>query len=264
MVLRKIGQPTPLPELTTPPAPFESTPLPAPPPPASAAQSTRPPAHNSPSVPPVVATVITPLSTVLDAPRVGRGSSSLWKGIVGGAALGLAVVGVVVIGARAVQRGESHAGAAAPPAAVASALQGVASRPAQPAAPPLGTIPASTDPGPPVIAATALPLAPAARWNPPVGPAHPGSMAPPGVKPVSAAPAVAAVVPPPAALEPSPSPASTSVSPPPAASAASEPAPEDTAASLVPVLPPSAPPVVDPLVQAVQTDIAEEQKAKHR
>jgi hypothetical protein len=28
------------------------------------------------------------------------------------------------------------------------------------------------------------------------------------------------------------------------------------------VLPPSAPPVVDPLVQAVQTDIAEEQKAK--
>jgi hypothetical protein len=39
-------------------------------------------------------------------------------------------------------------------------------------------------------------------------------------------------------------------------------APDDSAPSLVPVIPASAPPAADPLVKAVQNDIEEEQKER--
>jgi hypothetical protein len=39
-------------------------------------------------------------------------------------------------------------------------------------------------------------------------------------------------------------------------------APDDSAPSLVPVIPASAPPAGDPLVKAVQNDIEEEQQAR--
>src|SRR5450755_1626644 len=116
LVLRKIPQPggtvaTPFPAPL--PAPPESIVLPrvarpvtppAPPLPAPSPTRTES-AYNS--VPPVVATVITPLWTVLDPPPAPRGAS--WKGVIGGTVLGLAVVGAFVVGARVAQAPASHA-----------------------------------------------------------------------------------------------------------------------------------------------------------
>jgi hypothetical protein len=201
----------------------------------------RPPATYSSMPPPVVATVITPLSTVLDAPA--RAGSTSWRAVVGGTVIGLAVVAAFVVGARLGQAPPSHdaspAAAAPPPPAV---------RPL-PAASPVAT--ATTAPvvpelrSTPVVAATSLPLAPPpARWNPPVA-------APRGATAPARTPTVIA------AATPAPAPAPSAA---PAASAA--PAVDEGATSLVPVIPASAPPEADPLVKAVKQDIEEEQKER--
>jgi hypothetical protein len=191
------------------------------------------------SVAPVVATVITPLGTTLDPPPPQRRSSL--KGIVVGATLGLAIVASFVAGTRLAMRAQ----APTPPAAAAQAQPQPASPVTQPAAAPAPV--AATD-GPPVVAATQLPVAPA----PPKRGHHAWKSAP---KPAA-----------PADGEPGASDVATAPKSPPAPSSApsAEPAPEDSAASLVPVIPAAtAPPPVDPFVKAVQTDI-DEDTSKHR
>jgi hypothetical protein len=217
---------------------------PAPKPPVKATYSSMPPA--------VVATVLTPLETVLDAPGKSRAASS-WKGVIGGTVLGLAIVGAFVLGARLSQSPPvSPAAAAAGPAPpTATGLSTAAKVAAQPAPAPA---PTKVDPSPPIIAATALPIAaPPVRWNPPVAPAR-------------TAPSPAANVPKSnVAVATQPATATSAPAAAPAASAAqTEPTPEDNAASLVPVIPASAPPVVDPLVKAVKDDIEEEQQARRK
>jgi len=243
LVLRKIAQP----EGTV------ATPLPAPPPPEAmvlpravrtVSRSTPPPPAPTQSVyssvAPVVATVITPLSTVLDSPRPARGAS--WKGVIGGTVLGLAVVAAFVVGTRLAQAPPSHAAAAAPAAPPPATTP-------LPAITPVATV-APAPGSPPVIAATALPLVPPpARWNPPVAAprataAAPRLSVPPAIVAVQAAPTTTAT----SAVAPA-----TSV-------AQASPPPDDSAPSLVPVIPASAPPAGDPLVQAVQNDIKEDQQ----
>jgi hypothetical protein len=192
------------------------------------------------SVAPVVATVITPLSTVLDDPHAAKPPRSSWRPVIGGTVLGLAIVGAFVVGARLAQTPPSPAASAAasPPPPVVTSL---------PATPPVTTVAAAAPVAElhaaPVIAATALPMAPPLpRWNAPVS-------APRAAPRATAAVVAAAPVAPPAA--PSTAPV-----------ASASPAVDDSAPSLVPVIPASAPPEVDPLVRAVKQDIAEEQQER--
>lgn len=222
----------------------------------------RPVAQSHTSVPPMVATVITPLPTVLDAPRSSRLSSS-WKGVIGGTVLGLGIVTVFVVGARIAGSPARPAAAAAQqaPAPVETAVTFAPQAPVAPqvAVPPVQTgAPAATATAAstagtavPVIAATALPPAAPAR---PVTATTAVARTPP---PAAAVPVVAPVAQK-AAAAPSAAPAASAAS-----TAEAQAAPEDSAPSLVPVLPPSAPAVVDPLVKAVQDDIKEEQGAHH-
>jgi hypothetical protein len=187
----------------------------APPAPAPPAASSS--AHTS--VPPVVSTVVTPLATYQDGLPDLRPSSS-WRGVVVGATLGLAIVGLFVAGTRLAHR---TAATASPPAAAVDIPAPV------PASAPLAAQPVVEAPvAPPAIAATMLPT---------VKPPHP-------VKAVAAKPGVAKAT---LAIAPAPP------------GEASAPAPEDTAPSLVPVIPPAPKPTVDPFVRAVQQDIQEDQ-----
>ncbi|MGH7293811.1 MAG: hypothetical protein ACRELB_02705, partial [Polyangiaceae bacterium] len=115
-----------------------------------------------------MATVITPLPTVLDAPGSAP-LSGAWRGVIGGSVLGLVIVGAVVIGAR-LQWSHAAASTASParvvdtpptPTAVTGPNAPV------PAAELRAQAPAST--GAPAVAVTSLPPAPVpVRWNPPV------------------------------------------------------------------------------------------------
>lgn len=100
----------PPPTLTVPPAPPVQPMAPAP---VDVAQArARIPSMHT-SVPPVVASVVTPLGTVLDAPARRPASSSL-KGVYMGTVLGLAIVGAVILGAQIAHRSSSPSSAAAP------------------------------------------------------------------------------------------------------------------------------------------------------
>jgi len=222
----------------------EVTPLPAP----------RPTQTTYGSLPPVSATVITPLSTVLGAPGE-ESASSRWKGVVGGTVVGLALVSAFIIGARLSQSSirSSAAGQIAPATSpvVTAPLEPVTVGAVAPVSQPVAA-PAHTVDTLPVVAATALPVAPPpVRWNPPVsGPRSVGLPAPAAKAPVASVD--------------SPPPAAPAVSAPAAASATQADAPPEETQSLVPVIPPSAPPEADPLVKAVQSDIEEEQARRKR
>jgi hypothetical protein len=187
------------------------------------------------SVPPVVASVITPLGTVLDTPSLRPAHSSI-KGVYVGTVLGLAIVGAVILGAQIAHRSSSTASAAAPMLTEA---------PAPP--PPVAATTVATEPPtpPPALAATALPAV-----SPTVEPVkHPGAQK----APRTAALVAQAVTPKSAPLPVAPA-ASTAPPAPPAEAS------DESAQSLIPVIPPSTP-VVDPLVKAVQQDIQEDQQA---
>ncbi len=202
-----------------------------------------PPGGTYTSVPPVVATVITPLGTTLDPPAPTRRSTV--RGVVVGACLGLTIVAAFVAGTRMALRAQAGTGPAAaagmpaqtPPHAQP---QTAAATPVQPPAA------VSIGDGLPVVAASQLPLAPPVpkrghrAWKPVAKGAS-------QVEPAEGASTSGAVAPPAAS-----------------AGAAAEPASDDTATSLVPVIPAAtvaAP--VDPFVKAVQTDI-DEDNSKHR
>lgn len=170
------------------------------------------------SVPPVVATV--PPGSPLDALGGPREPArGSFRGVFIGAALGLAIVGMFVAGTRLGGRA-----AVAPPLAAAAAVQ--------PAAQPQLVTPGVETPAArmtadvlPTIAATQLP------------PARPLRAARPG----KVAAATARPAPAPEAVEKAPDPAA-----------------DDSAASLVPVIPVTPAPTVDPFVKAVQSDIDED------
>jgi hypothetical protein len=210
---------------------------PAPPPPA------RPTTQSHSSVPPMVATVVTPLSTVLDPPpRGGLGLAASWKGVLGGASLGLVIVTAFVVGARLAHPSTAPAAAGgAQPATMAVVPQGESS-PAVASPQPTTTAAAL-----PVVAATALPAA-----AQPARKGAPRAAQPPSTPAAAPAPAKAAAVATTETAAPTAAPA--------ASTASAQPAPDDSAQSLVPVIPASTA-VVDPLVKAVQDDIKEEQAA---
>jgi hypothetical protein len=266
MVLRKIArssspptrsQPVALPAPTAPPSrPPEASAvgvagagrrssLPAPP----VARGTLPPAprapatpnvlssnRNRPSVPPVVASVVQ--QGLPTAPAKQMTSASPGKaGLVGGL-LGLAIVALFVIGARLAYRSTPATTASTKPPATAAAAISVA--------PPSASV-AHIPPPPPTALespASAVRAQQAPRRDAVVRPKVPGAIAMATVKDPSQGVETA----------PQNSPAGASVT---AAAAAappanrSAPAPADSANSLVPVLPSSAPPQVDPLVKAI-------------
>jgi len=193
------------------------------------------------SVAPVTATVITPPfnTTLAPPPPPSRGSL---RSVVVGAVLGLAIVSVFVVGTRlALQFSRQPSAAAGVPSQPAPI---VPAQPVQPQPMPATAATGVADPaGVPVLAASELPVA-----RPPRARGHRT------VKGAKGAPAVVASA---ATTEPS--------APAPSASAAqaSEPDPDDSAPSLVPVIPAASAPPVDPFVQAVQSDIDEE-NSKHR
>jgi len=219
--------------------------------PAGASASTRPsepspaPGGTYTSVAPVVATVITPLPTTLDPPPPTRRSTL--KGVVFGATLGLAIVAAFVAGTRLAMRAQVASSASPPAAAGGPPAQGQQTPVAmaqQPAAP-------ATQDAPPLVAATQLPVAPAApkrghrAWKP--APKTAADVEATPILMASSGPAVPAA---PGAPAPS--------------AAAAEPASDDSATSLIPVIPAAtAAAPVDPFVKAVQTDI-EEDTSKHR
>jgi len=206
---------------------------------ARPSESSPPPGGTYTSVAPVVATVITPLGTTLDPLPQPRRSSL--KGVIVGASLGLAIVASFVAGTRLAMRAQ----APSPPAAAAA--QG----PTQPTAPvtlpTAGPAPLAATDVPPVVAATQLPVTP----PPPKRGRHAWKSVPKAAAQAEGEPGPGEV-------------ASAPKAPAPSAAPASDPAPEDTATSLVPVIPTAtAPPPVDPFVKAVQTDI-DEDTSKHR
>lgn len=193
------------------------------------------------SVAPVTATVITPPfnTTLAPPPPVPRGSL---RSVVVGAVLGLAIVGVFVVGTRlALQFSRQPSAAAEVPSQPAPIVPEQTSQPRpMPATTATGLADSA---GVPVLAASELPVA-----RPPRARGHRSW------KGTKGAPAVVASV---ASTEPA--------APAPSASAAqaSEPDPDDSAPSLVPVIPAASAPPVDPFVKAVQSDIDEE-NSKHR
>jgi len=192
--------------------------------------------HNS--APPVVSTVATPLATYQDS-LADAPSGSSWRGVVMGTVLGLAIVSAFVAGARLAHRSTVAAGEAAPPAAaIAPPPAATTVPPAQTApSPPPAAPPAVQEPGPPAIAATLLPTVKPPR----------------SVKAAKPVAAKLATTPPPAASAPV---QATAVESP-------DPAPADSAPSLLPVIPPAPKPTVDPFVRAVQQDIQEDQSSGH-
>jgi hypothetical protein len=240
-VARPAIQPPPAPVALRPVLEIVPDSVPAPPEPGEVVRPRASSVHSS--APPVVATVITPLGTVLDAPARKRRDGSPMRGVYVGTVLGLAIVGMFVTGARL-----AHRPGEAPPVAAAAAMQGAAVATPVTATATNTASPALGAPPPPVIAATALPIvAPPARKASFVGGPRTVANAAPASKPgvvTTAAATASAIV------------ASNAATP------AADP-PEDNAQSLVPVIPASAP-VVDPLVKAVQQDIQEDQQAHPR
>jgi hypothetical protein len=180
-----------------------------------------------------------------EIPPAGRPSSV--RGVVWGATLGLLIVGAFVAGTRmaashATAAAAAPAGSANPAGAPAQPSTGVLavavpSAPAQPIAAPSGGLALVS---PPSIDANLLPVAKRPRLYLRTG--HP--------KPASAKPAQA----------------QTLTAPPPATpvaqeetAQASDPAPDDSAPSLIPVIPAAPKPTVDPFVRAVQQDIQEDE-----
>jgi hypothetical protein len=196
------------------------------------------------SVAPVTATVITPPFNTTLAPPPPRSRGSL-RSVVVGAVLGLAIVGVFVVGTRlALQFSRQPSAAAQVPSQPAPVVPAQTTQPRQT---PATTATALADSaGVPVLAASELPVA-----RPPTARGHRSG------KGAKGAPAVVASA---TSTEPAAAPA-----PVPSASAAqaSEPDPDDSAPSLVPVIPAASAPPVDPFVKAVQSDIDEE-NSKHR
>jgi hypothetical protein len=227
--------------------PLPPAPPPPPVPPARAI------AQSHSSVPPMVATVITPISTVLDPP-VGVRLAASWRGVLGGATLGLAIVTAFVVGAHLVHSSGSH-----PPAAAETAQPTTPAIAAQRVTSPAVAPPETTNAAPvlPVIAATSLPTAAQPVRRAPRA-AQPAS---PAAPPAAAQPAAVASAEP-SSPPPTPTPTAAAAATPAASTASAQPPPDDSAQSLVPVIPASTA-VVDPLVKAVQDDIDEEQSA-HR
>jgi hypothetical protein len=221
--------------IAPPVAPFSSPP----PPPAP------PVAYES--VAPVTATVITPPFNTTLAPLATAKPQGSLRGVLVGAVLGLAIVGAFVAGTRLALRNASTSPAAAAaqlPAAPVVATPALVSQ-EQPE-------PATTLPGGevPVIAATQLPLAPLPKKH------HGWKRAPKTAPQPSPDSSVAT-----GALAPIP-PSAPAVATASAAQVA-ESDTDDSAPSLVPVIPAaSAPPPVDPLLKAIQTAVDEDDKAK--
>lgn len=180
------------------------------------------------SVAPVTATVITPPFNTTLAPAAPRSGGPL-RGVIVGATLGLAIVGVFVVGTRLAVR-------SAPAAADQGPSQPAATAPRQAPQPQPVLATSATAESVPLVAATQLPLAPAPKTR--------GHRA---WKTAKGAPQVAASATATASAAPS---ASGAQSP--------EPDPDDSAQSLVPVIPAASAPPVDPFVKAVQTDIDED------
>jgi hypothetical protein len=195
------------------------------------------------SVAPVTATVITPPfnTTLAPSPTPSRGSL---RSVVVGAVLGLAIVGVFVVGTRlALQFSRQPSAAAGVPSQPAPTVPAQTAQP-QPMLATTATSLADSA-GVPVLAASDLPVA-----RPPRARGHRNW------KGAKGAPAVVASA---ASTEPAaPAPAPSA-----SAAQASEPDPDDSAPSLVPVIPAASAPPVDPFVKAVQSDIDEE-NSKHR
>ena len=198
-----------------------------------------------PSVPPVSASVPPP------EPLQGAGAAqparrSAWRSAVVGAGAGLLIVAAFVTGARVSLHRASTTAAASPGALPAPRAIVAAPAPPRAAAPALPVVQApatATQPAMPalmpLVQADQLPIArPAHHWGPPK---HGAKAAPADV--AAAAPVASA--------------------------AGTDDTDDDTdetdegAASMTPVIPQAAPPPVDPLVKAVQSDI-DEDEASHR
>jgi hypothetical protein len=275
LVLRKIAQPGPLPTVTPPPVRAKmNTPLPtegvtevvtrsdtitppkpvetvAAPPPLLPVEEplplVRPKLRTYGSLPPMVASIAPLPPPAVDLQRKARSPAS-WKGIGIGTVLGLAMVATFVVGTRLVKTAPSpSAGAPIQPVATASLLPTADTAKAG-----LDTTKSTPTEAlqPPPVVATALPAPSAPAVGSQAGTAHPGMTSGASTARTLVARGVTAA----------PAPISTSA--PPAASGSQEPAPQDSAQSLVPVIPASAPPPGDPLVKAVQLDIEEEQQSR--
>ncbi len=184
------------------------------------------------SLPPVVATVgVERVSTPRSAS--GQVTSRYKAGLLGGAA-GLALVGLVVLGVRQV------AGHPETAKTTASSIASAASKPVASAPPVISVAPVT------------IPMHPMTTSEKPVAP--PSHEPPHRPKPAALVPGIQRPI---ARAVEAPSQGATSAgSSTPAASsvAADKTAPADSAASLVPVIPPSPPPEIDPLVKAVLED----------
>jgi hypothetical protein len=200
------------------------------------------------SVPPVVATVPSPPPISLAAPRhPPRGP---FRGVVFGAVLGLAIVGAFVAGTRLALRAAAKqpvASAVGVPLEVQPpTVTAVAAAQPQSDSPP-SPLPAMTEDVVPTIAATQLPparQAPRSRMagkvagTPRPAPAGQATAPTPVEKPQTVAAVAASGAP------------------------SSEPVADYGAVSLVPVIPASPAPAVDPFVKAVQSDIEEDSKGR--
>ena len=208
-----------------------------------AGTATTPTAVAYESVAPVTATVITPPfnTTLAPPPPPSRGSL---RSVVMGAVLGLAIVGVFVVGTRlALQFSRQPSAAAQVPSQPAPIVPAQTSQPQPMPATTAGGLPDSATV--PVLAASEQPVARPARAR--------GHRTSKGAK---GAPAIAASAPSTEPAAPAPAPSAS-------AAQASEPDPDDSAPSLVPVIPAASAPAVDPFVKAVQSDIDKE-NSKHR
>jgi len=205
----------------------------------STASGTAPPNRTRPSLPPVVASLAAEHPEI-PSPDVPRARSARKAGLLGAVA-GLVLVAMFVIGARIAYRltptPTTEAAASTPPPESSTARPAIPSASAPPLAPPITV--ASTV----VVAAptdSVVREQPRRRLPSPPRPVSPPKVAPP---PVASQPAEA-----PAEGTAAPATASTT------GAAPSSSAPADSANSLVPVIPPSPPPEVDPLVKAVLED----------
>jgi hypothetical protein len=192
-----------------------------------------PPATAYGSLPPVAASA--------PPPRPERSSSM--RGVVFGSLLGLAIVAAFVAGARLAQRPASGQATQSAPLVAEPSPPPTAPVHEEPVAMQVPSPPSAPDP----IVASVVSVAP--------GPRHARAKAHTATT-QSPAPSATAVVAP-SDVEP-PIPTAVEPSAPTAVASASAPAPDDTGPSLVPVIPPSTPAEGDPLVKAVQKDIAED------
>jgi hypothetical protein len=234
----------------TPPKPVEAVAAPPPLPPVEEPLPlVRPKLRTYGSLPPMVASIAPVLPPALDLQRKAHPPAS-WKGIGIGTVLGLAMIAIFIMGTRLLQTTPSpSAGAPMQPVAAASPLPTADTTKAIGD----GTKAAPTEglqaPSPP-IAATVLPTPSTLAGGSQPGIAHP-PMTSNATTPRTVGPRLVTAT---------PAPTSTGAAP--VASASQEPEPQDSAQSLVPVIPASAPPAGDPLVKAVQLDIEEEQQSR--